>query len=552
MPRPLLTMLVCLCCWQLAKAQCDSLLSFRPAHIQGTLDGQPGNFSGLIILKSQAGAELTATAGPLADEAGGQFIPPDNISLSAHSLSIGAGKTASLIFSAENVSQPGRYAGVLELGQKDGSCQWEIPITLAISREGQVQIQEDGKALSLKTVAPSWLNFLLPPSIRQEGINFRVENEGPGAVTMDSFSLVLIGENTQDALTESFVSWENADKNLHASELEMLSFRFQGEKEQKLKPDLYQGELRVYFRDYPAPLSLPVTLAARAGSFWVLVALLLGIVLGRLIKDLNRAQGQISLVRRLLPLRTQVEQLADKLARKQLWDELSRLETEINSVFSDEAREEVEKKFAPLEKKIQQARELDALFERMQEQYKTAEPEPEVKQQASQQFRLVRDMILDGKEAEAMEGLKKLDSMASAQAEKSKGFFDEAVAPAAEAMKQQFAKLIQSLQEPGPAQQEAGKEPGMMEKFFFRAMQVLSGVKISARVRYGLIRPLVSLATFAVLLLLGLNEIYIQAGDTFGSEGLLDYLKVFLWGVVSDVFSRSLTSDEAVASFIGK
>ena len=368
---------------------------------------------------------------------------------------------------------------------------------------------------------------------------------------MDSFSLALIGETTHAALTETFVNWENADKNLHANELELLSFRFQPDKGEKLRADQYQGELRVYFKDYPEPLSLPLTVSARAGSFWVIVTLLLGILLGRLIKDLNKAQGQIALMRRLVSLRAEVELLSDKLAQKQLWDDLSRLETDINGVFSDEAKLEVENKFPPLEKKIQQARELEALFERMGEQFKTAEASAEEKQQASQQFRLVRDMVLDGKETEAMEGLKKLDDMISAQAEKSKGFFDELAAPAAEAMKRQFAKMVQSLQGEGPGQQE-GKEPGMMEKFFFQAMQLLSGVKISARVRYGFIRPLVTLATFIVLLLLGLNEIYIQAGDTFGSEGLLDYLKVFLWGVVSDVFSRSLTTDDAVASFLGK
>ena len=57
-------------------------------------------------------------------------------------------------------------------------------------------------------------------------------------------------------------------------------------------------------------------------------------------------------------------------------------------------------------------------------------------------------------------------------------------------------------------------------------------------------------ATFIVLLLLGFNEIYINGGETFGAEGIMDYLKLFLWGVVSDVFSRSLTSDDLVGGFM--
>ncbi|MCB0572568.1 MAG: hypothetical protein KDC66_22525 [Phaeodactylibacter sp.] len=551
MPKPLFIFLALLCCWQSAATQCDSLVSFGPLHIQAVLDGEAGNYSGLLMLRSQAGVELAASLSPLQDASSGYFIAADNIALSAHTLSIGAGKSSSLVYSIQGASQPGLFTGTLELSQQGGGCRWEVPVSIELSREGQVRIVEDGPALSLKTVAPSFLNFLLPASIRQEGINFRVENEGPTTVNMDSFSLVLIGENTKDALTESFVSWENADKNLHASELEMLRFRFRQDMERKLKADQYEGELRVYFKDYPEPLSMPLTLSARAGSFWVIVTLLLGIFLGRLIKDLNKAQGQIVLIRRLLPLRAQAEQLSDKLARKQLWDELDKLEADINGVFSDEARETVAQKFPPLEKKIAQARELEALFERMEEQFKTGNANAEAKQKASQQFRLVRDMIMEGKEAEAMSGLHTLDEMISAETGSSKGFFDELAAPAAEVVKRQLEKLMESLQS-GETPQAEGREPGKLEKAFLRVMQALSGVKVTARVRYSLIRPLATLVTFIVLLLLGLNEIYIQAGDTFGADGLLDYLKVFLWGVVSDIFSRSLTSDDAVAAFIGK
>ena len=97
-----------------------------------------------------------------------------------------------------------------------------------------------------------------------------------------------------------------------------------------------------------------------------------------------------------------------------------------------------------------------------------------------------------------------------------------------------------------------GEQPAWRESFFFRAMQWISGVSMSARFLYGFIRPLVTLATFIVLLLLGFDEIYVNGGETFGAAGIMDYLKLFLWGVVSDVFSRSLTSDDLVGGFIGK
>jgi hypothetical protein len=43
-----------------------------------------------------------------------------------------------------------------------------------------------------------------------------------------------------------------------------------------------------------------------------------------------------------------------------------------------------------------------------------------------------------------------------------------------------------------------------------------------------------------LLALVGMKTLYVDAGTTFGSAGLYDYLGLLLWGLSADVAQRSL------------
>jgi TM2 domain-containing membrane protein YozV len=53
-------------------------------------------------------------------------------------------------------------------------------------------------------------------------------------------------------------------------------------------------------------------------------------------------------------------------------------------------------------------------------------------------------------------------------------------------------------------------------------------------------RPLLGVALLLLLSLLGLQQLYVNAGLTFGATGLYDYLGLFVWGLSADLAQRSL------------
>ncbi|MCB0586550.1 MAG: hypothetical protein KDD06_14665 [Phaeodactylibacter sp.] len=532
------------------------VLEFYPSQsieIRGLL-GQGESFTSYLLISSARNMQLTAKAKPLRDADKGTFLRSDLLSLSPNSISIEAGRDAELTFTVKDGAEPGTYTGELELLDEKSKNSWAVPVEVSLRHDASAKIFPEDEAPQVNTVSRSFLNFLLPESIRQEGINIRIDNEGDEELAISNVSLALKGQGTNAAFTEAFLKLDTSRLNLEIGPkgLETLSLNFDKNALKTLPTDIYKGEFRVYFKDASEPLSTTVTVNKRMGAVGAILLLILGIVVGRWIKGLDKAKNQIELMDRFVPLRVKVDNLTDKLAQKQLWDELAQLEKEIDKVQSDESRAAVEEHFPPVEKKIARIQELEALFERLSEQFKEEKASSETKSQASQQLRVARDAILDGKEEEAQQALQKLDELMSAiSKDKSKGILDEVILPAAYSVKRQMDKLFETMKD-GEGEKEKAEQPGGWESFFFRAMQLISGVKMSARFRYGFVRPLVTLATFIVLLLLGFNEIYINGGETFGAAGIMDYLKLFLWGVVSDVFSRSLTSDDLVGGFIGK
>lgn len=73
-----------------------------------------------------------------------------------------------------------------------------------------------------------------------------------------------------------------------------------------------------------------------------------------------------------------------------------------------------------------------------------------------------------------------------------------------------------------------------------RVLAFLAGISApSAGVRYWFLRPLLWVALLSVLVLLGMQFLYVDK-DTFGANGLWDYFGLFLWGLTADVAAGTL------------
>jgi hypothetical protein len=77
-------------------------------------------------------------------------------------------------------------------------------------------------------------------------------------------------------------------------------------------------------------------------------------------------------------------------------------------------------------------------------------------------------------------------------------------------------------------------------KWYDRALGKLAGINVTSAVyRYWLWRPLLAIVLLVVLVLLGLQYLYVGI-PTFGSTGLPEYFGLFVWGVSAEVATATL------------
>ena len=260
---------------------------------------------------------------------------------------------------------------------------------------------------------------------------------------------------------------------------------------------------------------------------------------------------------KLIPLRVRAERIGEVVARNQLVSELDDIESKINEVSDESGKEEIMGLMTPVEGKVKQMRQLETLHERIQEQLKTGNFEVDRSALASN-MNLVRDHILEGDTEKVKQGLDNIEKMISvSDTQGSRGFGDEDedTRSVSDIIKKEKDK-IGEVQTTG-----TGADTSTGSKSFWKRVEsgwlwfisLFSGVSVNARTKYAYLRPLAAMATFLVLVLLGFQQIYVDGGDTFGLGGFYDYLKLFIWGVISDVFSRSLSGgDQGIQAFMGK
>ncbi|MEZ4826103.1 MAG: hypothetical protein R3C61_07390 [Bacteroidia bacterium] len=536
-------------------AQCENLLRFSSPNpeirIIGIMDTSPKNFPTGFVLSSPEGVQVTLTAQSLTNPRTQDFIPPEYIVFSKNVFGIGKGKKEEVLIAVSNLAKAGVYLGAVVIDAQDSECQWTIPVTVDIKDPNQVQVVEEDAALNLKMASPSWLNGILPPKINNRAITFRIENTGQSAMEMERFSLTLKGKETGESLSEQDFEWTNEDKVIPPGGIGVA--RFEVKKDKKLKPDEYTGRVRLHYQDYPDASTVSMTVFSRIGVTGAVLALVLGIIIGRLLKSVDQSGPQLELMDKYIPLRSKADRLADDISRKHVLGELDNIEAEINKVKDDDSKAQVLELIAPTEKKITQIGQLERLHERIGEQLKSGQISSSLKGDLTASLQIVRDNIIDGNDAEVQTGLARIQNLVAEDSAtaKSRSVGGVEIPGADEMIKLEINKIDLKT---GSTESTTTTTPTFwqkLESLWLRFLGLFSGVNASARVKYAYIRPIVTLATFVVVLLLGFQQIYIDGGDTFGSEGLYDYLKLFLWGVISDVFSRTLSGgDEKISTFM--
>ncbi|MEZ4850634.1 MAG: hypothetical protein R3B93_18870 [Bacteroidia bacterium] len=305
------------------------------------------------------------------------------------------------------------------------------------------------------------------------------------------------------------------------------------------------------------PITANFNLKAKSSAAWALLLLILGVIMGIMVRDVQKHQGQITLMDRLVTVRAEIDELNDGAAKLIFNRELRNLEKEINQVKNDETKAEVEGQFQIFERKVNTISQLAAATELAKNKLKLNNDTAKISKLVSH-YERIRDGVMTGKVENLNAELEKINAIVEeSQAARSL----DPNAPKIEIDKesdlflQEIKTLTEKLEKEALAIEQQ-KEPSTGEKIKIRIDIFFAWLNRifnpSARMRYGLFRPLVAFLVCVVVLLGGFNEIYLKGGDTFGIEGLYDYIKLFLWGVVSDFFAKGFTDNPVINSLSGK
>lgn len=516
--------------------------------------GSPDGYVGYIRLKSDSSAMYDLAATSMLDEETTATIPSESIQISAGELNLMAGQSQEVMISVRDVRSAGTYEGLLQITQQGaaGNCYREIPLILDLKVPGQITVLETDVSLVIKTVQQSWMKTLLPQSIRQKGIFVRVENAGPASVSFDDFSLSLKGESTQHPLTKEDVEWNNKAEIIPPGGIATMEFLFTKEAQKELMADEYTGSIRLHATNFPETLSVGIQMYARTGVMGALIALLIGILVGRMIKSVNNNGAQIDVMNKFVPIRDRIRTIEEASSKQALLEEADKVEAQINQVTGEEDKAIVESSMELLNWKISQISKLEDTYEKLVVIIKQRKISQNDQKPIIASINFTKNAILSGDHVATKEGYANIHQLSSSLIQSSRSLQSNKSPEADMALESHIQDLDSLLQQEDPAGDSVGSsQQGALQKFwewFFRLFSLLGGVKVSARVRYGFFRPLVAIITFIVILLLGFQEIYLNGGDTFGAEGIYDHLKLFGWGLVSDVFSRTLTDEKTIGS----
>lgn len=502
----------------------------RPLILRATLDGR-GNASAAGNIQLTAPGRAVQGLRILASDLDRSETPAARIERSSvtgpASTSLIADQPQDLRITVANIALPGTYKGTLRFYIPEQS---EPALTVPL--ELRVDARPDVKAvyptLNRQAVRCSgWscgiAGIVLPSGTVRVDWPVPLENRTLQQAVIEEATLMLRGEKSGELLpAEALKIDQELPAKLGVGQLSTFKLRLAPE---KASADAYRGQLRLKLQGSDDPLLISLELSVREGPLLALIVIVLGICMGRLVRQMDtpEVQRQLKLFGRHQAALGRIGKVQDASALGHLQQQLAQIKERIEQGRDSEetigaALDQIEARGAflcDLERLVERAGKLRG-GERM-----VAEIAPDV---ARARAALLQDKLAEAEELrkKILETLTQDGTMGDRDAEE-------------ETTERSGPRLV-----PLPPAQP---QPGRLARILGRLLSLLSGLRpSSADVRYWFVRPLLGVMLLVLLTLLGLQTLYVNAGSSFGAAGLYDYLGLFLWGLSADVAQRTLHS----------
>lgn len=499
----------------------------NPLLIRGRLDGQTSSFSGNVRLTVTGGdaSDLRLLASDFQHESQLDLqIDRSYVTIPA-GINLSAGQPRDVRVTVNNVTRPGIYTGVLKFllpGQAESDA---LVIPMELHLDAKPNVVPVTPALSWQVVrCEHWLDcrlatWFLPANVVQDGREVWLDNQTVQAVEVVDGVVLLQGATSGSTVRANQVTLA-VPHTLPASQVEPIAVTIN---RQQLAPDSYRGSLSFQLAGADAPVVVTTSLDVRQGPFWALVVVLLGILLGRLVRDMetSTAQAQVKLMPEYLRLWAAANVLKEVEARVDAQAKLDAFKQRLDK--GKEGEEVLSPVLTTIEARIRFYTDLEVLADSL---------EPRLRERLADQFAAARQAARDGRQTDAEQCYAQIKEEVEAAA--TDGFLGGG--ERRETVERELAMLQESVRGLATVVTVKTSSGGV------RLLAWLSGIRLNADARFWIVRPILSLVLLVLLALWGMQALYVNAGTTFGATGLYDYTGLLLWGLTADVVSRSLSN----------
>jgi hypothetical protein len=491
-------------------------------------------------------SDLTRTSGD-------EIIPRQDVTLLGTAALTMTDVPKDFMVQVANIDAPGTYTGTLTfISSNQLQERLDVPVSVvakvrpvlvALPGTERIQLQLVDCGVSVDCFLGQ---RLLPSSFFVDSFQLQFKNVPLIAVGINDAKVSVKGEQTGYQLTEKELYLSQPTQQvLPATSIVTLPLTIM---RSAIPPDHYTGYLYLSLANGEEPLVVPVDLSVRSPPFWPLIALLLGILLGRAVKYMQERGNTVAnkiLTTQLLEntIRNDTLNAADE--RGFLLREVRNAQTLVYNRQLDDA-DKVLAKIEQVSALLKQVRASSAL--------KPAEIAAVKRLIYAGRYDDARKLLQDFEQRVILGTARPSSESPSQMVDASQADAIVVLSPGATAT----ATLPRVETTPAnkdqriPVQRESNTDPvvvGISPQQVWIWMK--KGVSLVIRLPVYFVqfstsatiwlRPALAVILLLALVIVGLNTIYVT-NNIFGAHPLSDYLGLVLWGLSADVVSRNLSS----------
>ena len=428
----------------------------------------------------------------------------------------------------ESQVESGAFMGELVL---TGDCPTqELPFSIQIIDPAAVRLEFIGDDPSTNLIVQSWGNGWWPEQYNRSGFPFFVHNDGKVPIQLDGISLTAMGMQSGHVLAVA-----NDSASITVGPGQRMPVQLQIDEVDLA--DSYIGDLSVSVNGSSQPVTTSVTTNIKEGTFKALIWLILGFFSAYLFYLRDRFSGRLEIVGQLKNVRMLIAEVGHPDAKNGLMAESRKIERDLQ--FKDE--ETVKASAQQLREKALGIVEAEELADRYVGQLSKSEEDKKIHKELHDRFEEIFRLYLSGD----MDGAKaKQQEMSTfwneTLAKKSRSGGRTRSAPSAPG-----AIVNERDAKTGEEETEEAAPPPLLKKpasppWYQRLEKYIIGFRRWWQwfINWWLV-PITQFVAFLLVVYTGLNAVYM--GDlTFGVNGLVDYIKLFLYAMVTNVFSEEV------------